>query len=257
MINLLVLVLSVFVTQDAKSNSTPLVSIKDPFYLGCTVWTGKAWTPVTARSAQTAEIESPKGYRAYAEVQVAVDKDGSCKNTTELFVAPAGGDKLNRKFRFAELQNPQKHSNIWRPGNLELRIWNLDFGISLPHRHQAHVHEQPRRHGENDDRDQPVPGPFHRARLHRIHGDQEIGGEPRVAQEIAIPGEFPAQAAHEREDAHSQHQQRDKHVCGPQRANGDLWKIQLLWPRGLKQPLRRRPDEGEARLDRGAKGGLR
>jgi hypothetical protein len=90
MVNLLVLLLSVFLGQETKSDSVPRVSPTDPFYLGCTVGAGKSWTPVTARSAQTPEIESPKGYRAYAEVQVTVDKDGSCENSTELFVASPG-----------------------------------------------------------------------------------------------------------------------------------------------------------------------
>ena len=94
MVNLIVLLLSVFLSQDAKSNSGPLVSTTDPFYFSCTVWTGKAWTPVSARSVQTPEIESRTGYRAYGEAQVTVDKDGSCANTTELFVASPGDDSF-------------------------------------------------------------------------------------------------------------------------------------------------------------------
>jgi hypothetical protein len=39
-------------------------------------------------------MESPKGFRAYAEVKVVVN-DGSCENTTTIYVASGAGRKFN------------------------------------------------------------------------------------------------------------------------------------------------------------------
>ena len=76
--------------QAAETNAGPRVSATDTFYLSCTTWTGKEWTDLTARSARTPVLESPKGFRAYGEVKVVV-KNGSCENTTTLHVASDPG----------------------------------------------------------------------------------------------------------------------------------------------------------------------
>jgi hypothetical protein len=73
--------------QAVAQGTQPRVSATDASYLSCTIWTGKEWTPPAERSARTPLAESPKGYRAYAEVRVFV-KDGSCENSTKLRVAP-------------------------------------------------------------------------------------------------------------------------------------------------------------------------
>src|ERR1700686_1255899 len=132
MINLIVLLLSVFVGQDTRSSSGPLVSSTDPFYLSCTVWTGNAWTPNTARSAQTKEIESRLGYRAYGEVQVTVDKDGSCKNTTELFVASPGDQAFKLVYSQAPSDNDGNGIRLigWAPSGdkllAEVNLWRYE-----------------------------------------------------------------------------------------------------------------------------------
>lgn len=134
MFNLLALFLSVFLTStpQTKANSRPLVSATDPSYLSCTVWNGRAWTPVTARSAQTSTVTSPKGFRAYAEVQVVVGKDGSCGNTTELFVAAPGED--NFKLVFSKTPSESDGNGIrllgWSPDGTkllaELNLWKYE-----------------------------------------------------------------------------------------------------------------------------------
>ncbi len=76
--------------QAAAQDAQPELSATDTSYLGCAIWTGKEWTPPTARSARTPLVESPKGYRAYTEVKVLV-KNGSCENSTTLYVARGAG----------------------------------------------------------------------------------------------------------------------------------------------------------------------
>jgi hypothetical protein len=78
------------VAQDRRTR----VSATDTSYLSCTIWTGKEWTPSTSRTARTRLFESPKGYRSYGEVRVIV-KDGSCENSSTLFVVRAAGQPFN------------------------------------------------------------------------------------------------------------------------------------------------------------------
>ena len=85
--------------QAAAQDKQPRVSATDTSYLSCTIWTGKEWTPPTSRSARTQVFESPKGYRAYGEVKVIV-KDGSCENSTTLYVARAAQQPF--KIAYAE-----------------------------------------------------------------------------------------------------------------------------------------------------------
>ncbi len=117
--------------QGAKTSAQPLVSATDTSYLSCTTWTGKAWTDATARSAQTPLVESPKGFRAYAEVKVVV-KDGSCENTTTLYVASVAG----RTFRAAYAKAPSASDGNgirligWSPGGdkllAEVNLWKYE-----------------------------------------------------------------------------------------------------------------------------------
>ena len=79
--------------QASGKDNQPLVSATNPAYLSCTVWNSHNWSPLTSRSARTPTLESPKGFRAYAEVQAQV-KDGSCENTTKLYVAPPADQKF-------------------------------------------------------------------------------------------------------------------------------------------------------------------
>ena len=81
-------VLSFALNQSADKKDGPLVSDKDPLYLSCTVWTGKAWTVPTARTAKTSTFTSSAGLRAYAEVNVEVHGE-DCENTVTLFIASA------------------------------------------------------------------------------------------------------------------------------------------------------------------------
>jgi len=80
--------------QAAPQDKQPRGSATDTSYLSCTIWTGKEWTPSTSRSARTRMFESPEGYRAYGEVKVIV-KDGSCENSSTLYVAQAAGKPFN------------------------------------------------------------------------------------------------------------------------------------------------------------------
>lgn len=83
---LLVLALS----QPTDKNAQPRISATGTAYLGCSAWTGKRWSAPTSRSARTQLSESPKGFRAYAEVKAVVSNE-SCENTTTLYVASADG----------------------------------------------------------------------------------------------------------------------------------------------------------------------
>lgn len=94
MISAIAVALFFVLLPSPQTSTQPLVSATEPAYLSCTTWTGKAWTTPTARSAQTRVIESPEGFRAYAEVKVVV-KDGSCENATTLYIASG----VDRKFK--------------------------------------------------------------------------------------------------------------------------------------------------------------
>jgi hypothetical protein len=80
------------------TDSPPRVSATDTAYLSCTVWTGKGWSRPTARSARTPVLDSPNGVRAYGEVKVVV-KNGSCENTTMLYVASAAGQEFKVAYK--------------------------------------------------------------------------------------------------------------------------------------------------------------
>ena len=79
--------------QSSNKKDQPLDSATDTSFLSCTVWTGKEWTKPTARSARTPVLQSPKGLRAYGEVQVVIHDD-DCENTTTLHVSRAPGEEF-------------------------------------------------------------------------------------------------------------------------------------------------------------------
>src|ERR1700675_3188561 len=80
-------------SQSSDKKDQPLVSATNTSFLSCTVWTGKEWTKPAARSARTPLFQSPKGLRAYGEVQVVVHGD-ECENATTLHVSRASGEEF-------------------------------------------------------------------------------------------------------------------------------------------------------------------
>ena len=94
--------------QAVAQEKLPRVSATDTSYLSCTIWTGKGWTPPTSRSARTQLFQSPKGYRAYGEVKVIV-KDGSCENSSTLYVAQAAEQPF--KIAYAEARSGSGDGN--------------------------------------------------------------------------------------------------------------------------------------------------
>jgi len=121
-----------------QANTQPRVSATDTAYLSCTTWTGKDWTAFTARSAKTPTVESPNGFRAYAEVKVAV-KGGSCENTTTLYVAPGA----EQAFRVAYTKLPSVsdgngiHVIGWSPSGdkllAEVNLWKYETDRGYGH----------------------------------------------------------------------------------------------------------------------------
>ena len=99
------------------------MSATDTSYLSCTIWTGKEWTPSTSRSARTEIFESPKGYRAYGDVQVIV-KDGACENSSTLYVARAA----EQPFRIAYAE---PHSGHGDGNGIRLIGWSENGGKLL------------------------------------------------------------------------------------------------------------------------------
>jgi hypothetical protein len=125
--------------QSADKKDQPLVSAMDPAYLSCTVWTGKEWTKPAARSARTPQLASSKGFRAYAEVKVEVDADGSCDNTSILYVASADGGQ----FQPISMKTPSTSDGNgirligWSPSGdkllLEVTLWKYETDLGFDH----------------------------------------------------------------------------------------------------------------------------
>src|SRR6202048_165298 len=129
MITTILLSLALGLRQEAENKSQPIIAATNPAYLGCTTWTGREWTTPTARSARTPILESPKGFRAYGEVQVVV-KDGSCENTTKLYIASAA----ERSFRTVYSPSVSDGNGIrlvgWSPNGdkllAEVTLWKYE-----------------------------------------------------------------------------------------------------------------------------------
>lgn len=134
MIALLALVLSSALNQSADKKDGPLVSDRDPLYLSCTVWTGKAWTAPTARTAKTSLLTSVARLRAYAEVKVEAHGE-DCENTVTLFTA-TGPDSA-----FKSIKVPMRRDGGgirlvgWSPNGkrllLELNQWAYETDIGF------------------------------------------------------------------------------------------------------------------------------
>jgi hypothetical protein len=124
--------------QMPQANMQPRVSATDPGFLSCTTWTGKDWTEFTPRSARTPVVESPNGFRAYAEVKVAV-KDGSCKNTSTLYVASRAGQTF--RVAYSELPSASDGNGIhvigWSPSGdkllAEVNLWKYETDGAYGH----------------------------------------------------------------------------------------------------------------------------
>lgn len=136
MITAILLSLALSWWQEAETKSQPIISATNPAYLGCTTWTGHEWTKPTARSARTPILESPKGFRAYGEVKVVVE-DGSCDNTTKLYVASAG----ERSFRTVYSPSVSDGNGIrlvgWSPSGdkllAEVTLWKYETDLGYGH----------------------------------------------------------------------------------------------------------------------------
>lgn len=119
----------------AQRSAQPLVSATDTAYLSCTTWIGKAWTTPTARSARTPIMVSPKGFRAYAEVKV-VASDGSCENTTTIYVASGAGRKFNAIYSKTGGGNGIRLIG-WSPTGVkllaEVNTWEYETDIGYTH----------------------------------------------------------------------------------------------------------------------------
>ena len=125
--------------QSADKKDQPIVSATDPAYLSCTVWTGKDWTKPTSRSARTPQLVSAKGFRACAEVKVEVDADGSCRNTTTLYVAHGDAGQ----FKPVSIKTPNSGDDngirliSWSPNGdkllLEVTLWKYETDVGFDH----------------------------------------------------------------------------------------------------------------------------
>jgi hypothetical protein len=136
MITAILLSLALSLWQEAETKLQPIISATNPAYLGCMTWTGHEWTTPTARSARTPILESSKGFRAYGEVRVVV-KDGSCENTTKLYVASAA----ERSFRTVYSPSVSDGSGIrlvgWSPSGdkllAEVTLWRYETDLGYGH----------------------------------------------------------------------------------------------------------------------------
>jgi len=124
--------------QASQAATQPRVSATDTAYLSCTTWTGRAWTDFTARSARTPVVESPKGFRAYAQVDIVVE-DGSCQNTTSLYVAsgPSGTFEVVYAKRPSDSDGNGIRLIGWSPSGekllAEVNLWKYETDLGFGH----------------------------------------------------------------------------------------------------------------------------
>lgn len=124
--------------QTADKSAQPLISATNPEYLGCTTWTGKEWTKPSPRSARTPIVESSKGFRAYAEVTVAV-YNGNCTNTSTLYVSLDAGQKF--KIVYTKQPSASDGNGIrlisWSPSGdrllAEVNLWTYETDTGYRH----------------------------------------------------------------------------------------------------------------------------
>lgn len=125
-------------SQSAQESNQPRGSATETSYLSCTVWNGREWSKLTPRSAQTPPMQSPKGIRAYGDVKIAI-KDGSCENTTTLYVASGVGQTY--KIAYAKVPSASDGNGIrligWSPGGskllAEVNLWKYETDIGYDH----------------------------------------------------------------------------------------------------------------------------
>jgi hypothetical protein len=127
-----------------NKGAQPLISATDPAYLGCYVWNGHRWVGPSARSARTPILESPKGFRAYAEVTVAVN-GASCGNAIKLYGSSASDRNFKVVYRKGDSQN--KGSGIrllgWSPSGDKLlaQINSWEYETDLGYDHLALIYD--------------------------------------------------------------------------------------------------------------------
>jgi hypothetical protein len=84
-------------------------------------------------------VESPKGFRAYAEVKVAVQKDGSCENATTLYVASGVGQAFTIVYPKAPSASNGNGIRLigWSPSGekllAEVNLWTYDSDTEYAH----------------------------------------------------------------------------------------------------------------------------
>jgi hypothetical protein len=125
-------------SQSSDKSTQPRISATDTAYLGCTAWTGKGWSDPATRSSRTRVINSPKGFRAYAEVKATVF-DGSCENTTTLYVASEGGGTYKVAYTIAPSTSNGNGIRLigWSPNGdrllAELNLWEYETDGGFSH----------------------------------------------------------------------------------------------------------------------------
>jgi hypothetical protein len=120
----------------AQKDNKPRVSATDTSYLSCTFWDGHKWTDKTARSARTQMAESPKGFRAYGEVNVALSQE-FCQNTTTLHVASGAGQAFRVAYTKADSEGSGIHLIGWSPSGekllAEVNTWEYETDRGFDH----------------------------------------------------------------------------------------------------------------------------
>lgn len=125
-------------SQPSQDTKLPHPSATDTAYLSCTTWTGQNWTEPAARAARTPLMVASSGLQAYAEVKTLV-KNGSCENTTALYVASG----VDRKFRIVYSKEPSASDGNgmrligWSPNGekllAEVTLWKYETDRSYAH----------------------------------------------------------------------------------------------------------------------------
>jgi len=120
-------------------SAQPLVSATDPAYLACSVWNGHAWTKPATKSVRTPLLESPKGFRAYAEVTAAVH-GASCGNTIKMYVSTGDGGRFKIVYRKGDSQNEGNGIRLvgWSPSGdkllAQVNSWEYETDSGYDHR---------------------------------------------------------------------------------------------------------------------------
>jgi len=129
---------------EADKGAQPLVSATDPAYLSCTVWNGNRWVGPATRSARTPIMESPKGFRAYAEVTAAVH-GASCENKIKLYVSTEGDKDFKIVYTKEYSQNQGNGIRLvgWSPSGDKLlaQVNSWEYETDLGYGHIALIYD--------------------------------------------------------------------------------------------------------------------